>query len=188
MLSALDIPAIRQLAVPVSVAQYHRMGELGLYDKRTELIRGVVIHKMTISPLHSFLVQYLVDLLKKTTPNGWLVRQEQPLTLADSEPETDIAVVKGSVSDYRHEHPRSANLAIEVCVSSEAVDRNKIELYAEAGVEESWLVLAEEKTIEVFSSPKKGRYTETEKFTLSDSLSPSHFPKATISLSQLFGS
>ena len=58
------------------------------------------------------------------------------MTLNDSEPEPDVAVVPGSVEDYRSAHPSTAVLIIEVAVSSEDVDREKAELYASAGIKE----------------------------------------------------
>jgi len=43
------------------------------------------------------------------------IRSEQPLTLSDSEPEPDLAVVTGDLNDYRSHHPLSARLVIESC-------------------------------------------------------------------------
>jgi hypothetical protein len=36
------------------------------------------------------------DWIARMLPDGFMVRQESPLTFADSEPEPDIAVVKGT--------------------------------------------------------------------------------------------
>jgi Uma2 family endonuclease len=78
---------------------------------------------------------------------------EQPVTCRDSEPEPDLAVVRGGKRDYRQEHPHTAELVIEVCVSSHDYDRSKLRAYAGAGVKEVWLVLAPEKQIEVHRQP-----------------------------------
>ncbi|MEZ6080011.1 MAG: hypothetical protein R3C56_31345 [Pirellulaceae bacterium] len=61
MASVLDNPAVRRLALPISVAQYHSLGHAGLIDQETELLRGVIVAKMIKSPRHSFLVQILAD-------------------------------------------------------------------------------------------------------------------------------
>lgn len=45
MVEILEDPSVRSLAIPISVAVYHRMGEEGLVDRKTELIRGVIIEK-----------------------------------------------------------------------------------------------------------------------------------------------
>src|SRR5690349_9249472 len=116
MASVLDNVAVRQAALPFSVEQYHKRGEAGIIPQNTELLRGVILKKMVKSPEHSWLVQRLVDWLRDGLPSGWLVRQEQPLTIEDSEPEPDIAVVRGSAEDFRRGHPRTAALVIEVAI------------------------------------------------------------------------
>jgi hypothetical protein len=82
---------VRDAVLPFSVEQYHKLGEAGIIAQDTELLRGVIVEKTVNSPEHSWLVQKLVDWLRATVPAGWHVRQEQPLTFADSEPEPDIA-------------------------------------------------------------------------------------------------
>ncbi len=159
MSSMLDIPAIRQAALAVTVEQYHRLGQTGVIPKKTELLRGVIIKKMIKSPLHSWLVQVLSDWLKARVPDGMHVRQEQPLTFADSEPEPDLAVVSGSPDDYRFAHPTTATLVIEVAVSSAEMDRAKADLYAVAGVCEYLIVLPEESCVELYTSPETTEYS-----------------------------
>jgi hypothetical protein len=53
MTPILDIPEVRQRVSPLSVEEYHRLNEFNENGRRTELIRGVVIEKMSKSPLHS---------------------------------------------------------------------------------------------------------------------------------------
>jgi Uma2 family endonuclease len=145
---------------PLSVEAYHALGEAGLIPERTELLYGFVYHKMSKSPLHSFLVQLLQDLLRGLVPPGFVVRTEQPITCADSEPEPDLAVVRGQSADFRLAHPRTAELVIEICVSSTDYDRSKLRAYASAGVKECWLVLGPEKQVEVHRQPGDGRFAE----------------------------
>ena len=65
---------------PMSVTAYHALGEMGLIPERTELLYGAVYHKMSKSPLHSYLVQVLLSRLQRAVPAGRLVRTEQPIT------------------------------------------------------------------------------------------------------------
>src|SRR5437660_8074609 len=102
---------------PLSVEAYHALGEAGLIPKRTELLYGFVYHKMAKSPLHSSLVQFLHEQLLVAISSDFLVRTEQPITCADSEPEPDLAVVRGKIADFRLARPRTAELGIEVCVT-----------------------------------------------------------------------
>src|SRR5260221_12171076 len=100
----LEIPEVRAHVSPVAVAQYHQFPEFNENGRRTELIRGVVIEKMPKSPLHASVAKVLYDSLHAAIPAGFSVRQDQPLTLRDSEPEPDLAIVRGSVHDYRTSH------------------------------------------------------------------------------------
>src|SRR5437016_1542026 len=144
MAAILEIPEVRQRVSPLTVEEYHRLDEFNENRRRTELIRGIVIQKMSKSPLHSSLAKRLYDLISAVLPEGLVVRREDPIALADSEPEPDIAVVRGSAADFFKAHPTSAELVIEVAVSSPALDRENASLYAEAGVKEYWIVLANE--------------------------------------------
>ena len=145
---------------PLSVAGYRALGEMGLVPKNTELLYGFVYTKMSKSPFHSFLLQFLLEALSRVLPAGRLLRIEQPIMCGDSEPEPDLAVVAGRKEDFRLDHPHTADLVIEVCITSHDYDRSKLRAYAAAGVKECWLVLGPEKKIEVYRQPKDGRYTE----------------------------
>src|SRR5438876_1866227 len=103
---------------PLSVQAYRTLGELGLIPKNTELLYGQVFEKMSKSPSHSALVRYLLRLLQQVLPAGYFLSSEQPITCSDSEPEPDVAVIRGSIEDFWHEHPGTAELVIEICITS----------------------------------------------------------------------
>ena len=171
MLSVLDNPEIRKHALPVSVAGYHLLFEKGFVPKRAELIRGVIFGKERTSPLHAAVTSILHrELFRSLGAEPWYVRQGAPLTLADSEPEPDIAVVAGSPEDYSHAHPTTAHLVIEVAVTSEDLDREKASIYAEAGVGECWLILANERIVEVHSGAKHGHWSNVRRVPLRQNL------------------
>src|SRR5216117_4202977 len=150
--------------LPLSVKAYHALGEMGLIPKQTELLYGQVFQKMSKSPLHSFLALRLLRLLQALIPPGYLCRPEQPITCHDSEPEPDLAVVHGREEDFRQEHPCTAELVIEVCVTSHDYDRSKLRAYATGNVKECWLVLGPEERIEVFSEPQDGNFSNVAMF------------------------
>ena len=172
---------------PPSVAAYRVLGEAGLIPRNTELIAGFVYTKTSKSPLHSFLVQYLHDALAGVLPDGGLLRTEQPLTCGDSEPEPDLAVVAGVREDFREDHPHTAELIIEVSVTSHDYDRSKLPAYAAAGVNECWLVLGPEKQIETHWLPKDGQFTMHSVHRLGDTRASLALPGFAISLDALFG-
>jgi len=180
-------PAARAPQIwPLSVETYHVLGDLGLIPEKTELLYGQIFKKMPKSPFHSYLIQFLVELLKVAVPSGCLVRTEQPITCADSEPEPDISVVRGTVAGFRHAHPTTAELVIEVCVTSHDYDRSKLRAYATAGVKEYWLVLGPEKQIEVYRQPQDGEYVDRTVHGPGGSLTSAALPGFTVTLDSFF--
>src|SRR5262249_62207670 len=79
-----------------SVAEYHKLIDLGILteDDNLELLEGYLVHKMTRKPPHDG----TLDLIRETLrlPAGWMLRMQEAVTLSDSEPEPDGAVVRGS--------------------------------------------------------------------------------------------
>ena len=56
----LDIPEVRARISPIDVARYRQFPEFNANGRRTELIRGIVIEKMSKSPLNSGIASDLV--------------------------------------------------------------------------------------------------------------------------------
>ena len=133
---------------------------MGLIPDQTELLYGQVFQKMPKSPLHSALLLRLLKILQKMLPSGLHLRPEQPITCGNSEPEPDLAIVRGREEEFWNEHPHTAELVIEICVTSHEYDHSKLRAYAAAGVKECWLVLAPEKQIEVYRQPTPDRFEE----------------------------
>ena len=171
---------------PMSVASYHALGEMGLIPEKTELLYGQVFHKMPKSPLHSALLRRLLSLLQQATLPGCFVSSEQPITCADSEPEPDVAVIRGGLDDFWQTHPTTADLVIEICVSSHDYDRSKLRAYAAAGVKECWLVLAPERQVEVHRQPRGGEYAECRIVGVGERLTSPAIPALEIELVRLF--
>ena len=162
------------------------MGELGYLPKRTELIEGVILHKMPKSPKHATLVLILSQIFSQRLPNTFHVRTEQPITLTHSEPEPDLAIVRGQIRDYSQSHPVSAELVIEVSLSTLAEDREMANIYAEATIPEYWLFNLNSNTVEAYSKPLGGRYTEMKTFHKEETISPLSFPQTKLDLTEIF--
>ncbi len=152
------MPELRERVLRFTVAHYERLTELGEFPKRAELIRGVIVEKTPKSPLHNFLTHRLNEYLEQRAKAGRIVRQEATLRLEDSVPEPDVAVVQGTWADFRSRHPTTAELVVEVAISSAALDRENASLYAGAGVTAYWIVLGSEEQIEVYREPVDGSY------------------------------
>ncbi len=154
-----DLPEMRARVRRWTVAEYAKLGDDPAF-RRTELIRGIIVNKMSKSPLHSTLTTKIYIWLLSVLRPGLIARSEQPLRFVDSMPEPDIAVMHGALDDFGDEHPATAELVIEVAVSSVIPDRENATLYAEAGVTEYWIVLGEKKRVEVYRQPVNGIYQD----------------------------
>ena len=144
-----------------TVKQYERMTELGILtpDDRVELLEGWVVQKMPQYPPHAVAVELARDCLRAALPAGWHSREQKPLSLPDSQPEPDLAVVSGSVRDYARRHPRLREVAliIEVADTTVATDRDyKGPLYANVRIPVYWVVNLVESRVEVYTQPRGG--------------------------------
>jgi Uma2 family endonuclease len=141
-----------------SVREYHKMIEAGVFvdGEPIELLEGYVVQKMARGTPYDFAVQALNKRLVRLLPSGWDVRVQCAITLTESEPEPDFAIVRGDESAYRDHHPGPAEIGtlIEISSSSLATDRgDKARIYARAGIPEYWVVIVIEKVVEVFTRP-----------------------------------
>jgi Uma2 family endonuclease len=140
-----------------SVQEYHELGRHGVLtaDDRVELLEGWIVAKMTINPPHGAAIGLCEQALRAVLPAGWYSRIQLPITLSDSEPEPDLAVVTGGPRDYarRHPGPDEAGLVIEVADTSLQRDREKCRIYARAGISTYWIVNLLDQCVEVHTQP-----------------------------------
>ncbi len=169
------------------MAFYHQAGDLGKQGEDVELLEGILVIKMSKSPMHESLVWFLFQVLERCFPPGMWVLKEAPLTFLRSEPEPDLAVVRGSRQDLRSGHPTIAELVIEVAVSTLALDRRKAAIYAEAGVREYWIVFPQQRCIEVHSEPRSEGYSRQMTVTDPERLVSVAVPGFAVELGGLFG-
>lgn len=150
----LDQAGFRRL----TVAEYHQMIQAGILmdGEPYELLEGFMVKKMSHGPKHDGGMDDLEGLLPALIPDGWFVRCQRAVTLPDSEPEPDYAVVRGPRGRYRSGHPKPAEigLLIEFSDSSLRIDRvGKARVYARAGIVVYWVVNIPDRQVEVFSGP-----------------------------------
>ncbi|MEM9586531.1 MAG: Uma2 family endonuclease [Planctomycetota bacterium] len=143
-----------------SVAQYHQLGDLGVLtpEDNVELLEGWIVEKMNQRPIHGFIVAALTERFQRGLPICYVVRCQLPITTARSEPEPDVAIVRGSHSDYRERHPVGGDcrLIIEVADTSLEKDRSKAAIYRDAGVQEYWIINVAEKVVERYDFSNAG--------------------------------
>jgi Putative restriction endonuclease len=142
-----------------TVDEYHQMIQTGVLgeDDDVELLEGWIVPKMARNPAHDAVVSIvLVDVLSPRILKGWFCRGQSAITTTDSEPEPDVALVRGSACDYlaRHPSPTDTALAIEVANSSLSRDRTeKARIYAAGAVPIYWIINLVDNQVEVYSDP-----------------------------------
>lgn len=169
MSAILDLPEIRARVHRWTVDQYEELGDNPAF-RRSELIRGIIVEKMPKTALHSTLGTRMYLFLMGLLCADFVARKDEPLRLVDSMPEPDISVMRGTLDDFEERHPFTAALVVEVAVSSVAPERENAFIYAEAGIAEYWIVLGEQKAVEVYRRPEGGVYQEVRTYGRGDSI------------------
>jgi Uma2 family endonuclease len=125
-------------------------------DDPVELLEGLLVARAPKTPPHSVVTQLAREMLAYLLPPGWHVDAHDPITTEDSEPEPDVAVIRGNRRDYleRHPGPDEVALVIEVADTTLRRDRGlKKQVYARAGIPVYLIINLPERQIEVYTSP-----------------------------------
>ncbi|MEN9245920.1 MAG: Uma2 family endonuclease [Thermostichales cyanobacterium BF4_bins_65] len=105
--------------------------------------------------------------------NQAIIRSQAPVQLPPNhEPEPDFAVVHFQQDEYQFQHPQPQDiiLIIEVADSSLNYDQTiKRQLYAQAGIPNSWIVNLPGNCLEVYRLPQpSGSYAECKLLSRND--------------------
>jgi len=177
------------IAAKWTIDEYHHMIDAGILSSRkVELLKGEIVEMSPDGEPHAYCSheagEYLTNLLGKPAT----IRQAKPITLPnDSEPEPDIAIVQRLGREYREHHPYPENVfwLIEYANSSLEKDLEiKSKIYAEASIQEYWVVNLKKLQLVVFREPLDGEYAT--KLTLSaGTIQPLAFPDVSVSVTQI---
>lgn len=151
-----------------TVDEYHDMGKKGVLPRRApvELIEGLIITMSPIGLHHTFAVNKLISILVPLVEPGWHVSPQNPIALPNSEPQPDIAIVRGVPDDYLERHPAPGDVALLIEVADSSLDydrRTKGFLYFRHAVPEYWIVNVIDRVVEVYRrEPGKQEFTLAE--------------------------
>ena len=176
-----------------SLDHYEHMVEVGAFagqfEKRVELIRGEIVQRTPINVAHANCVTILTEWSYQSADlNRMMIRVQNPIRIPanNSEPEPDVVWVNRKPYS-RHPEPADTLLLIEVADSSLDFDRNeKLEVYAESGIVEYWIVNLIDEQIEVYRNPKGHAYQEQTVHRGDAEIHPLVHPAATLRDSRLF--
>jgi hypothetical protein len=143
---------------PFTVDEFHRLIDAHILteDDHVELLEGWLVEKLAHHPPHDCAVELAQDLLPRLLPPGWRVRFQSAITLGDSEPEPDGAVVRGDPRNRAAHHPGPGEIALvlEISDSSLASDRReKARIYARAGLPIYWILNLVDRQLEIHTDP-----------------------------------
>ena len=160
----------------LSRVEYDRAVEAGAFerDAKLELVDGD-LNAMTPEGVgHTTGMDLVADCLRRVFGSGFHVRIQHPLAVDDySEPEPDVAVVKGTIRDYGKAHPTEALLVVEVSHESLRYDRTvKQRLYARCGIPEYWILALPESRLEIYRNPAGDGYQSVTNHAAGDRVAP----------------
>jgi len=138
--------------------QFYQMGDLGLFEgRRAILVEGEILAMPAMGNTHRHILTLASDVLRNLFGSGFFVSAQCPFDIGRAtDPEPDIAIIRGSLGDYRGRGLTEAALIVEVSDTTLAYDRRgKASLYAMAGVTDYWIINIEQEPaqIEVHRNP-----------------------------------
>ena len=175
--------------------EYHQMAELGMFEgKRTEFLEGEIIEMPTMKSPHATGLTLTDNSLRMIFSKDFVIRNQMPLDFGENfETVPDIVVIKGTPRDYLREHPKTADLVVEISDTTLSYDRNrKASLYAKFGIQDYWVLNLKNRTLEVYRQPSADdnafyefSYGEKLTFGETDEVSPLEMPNAKIKIADL---
>ncbi len=137
--------------------QFNEMGEMGLLDgQRAILVEGEILAMPGMKNPHRTALTLADYALREAFNPGCFISVQCPFDIGKAtDPEPDLAVIKGSVREYSGKGLTVAELIVEVSDTTYAYDRReKASLYAKAGVQDYWIVRLKTRQVEVYRRPQ----------------------------------
>ena len=180
-------------------AEYERLTQQGFFQgRRVERIDGEIIEMSPIGNRHRTGVMLADNTLRHAFGPGYIFSVQNSFAADEnSDPEPDIAVVRGAVRDFAEVHltPEVIVLVVEVSDKTLSYDRNvKASLYASVGLSDYWVLCVQEKRsfLEVRRRPRPDAdarfgwaYDEVTVYRAGDTVSPLARPEVVIQVNDL---
>ncbi|MBW4607377.1 MAG: Uma2 family endonuclease [Hassallia sp. WJT32-NPBG1] len=149
-----------------TIDEYHRLISLGFLTEsdRIELIRGELIQMTAKGTPHTVCSSILCRQLDRLLGDRVVIRGQDPITLPNnSEPEPDVVIARGTDEDYlaHHPYPQDILLVVEISDFTLTYDQTtKLKLYAEAGIDDYWIVNLNARQLERYNQPYQNAQSE----------------------------
>lgn len=170
------------------IDEWHELVDSGVLEgKPVELLEGNIVEMSPEGIEHSYTNQSVSDYLRDLFKGQAYIRDAHPITLDNSEPEPDIAIVQLPETIYRNHHPYSQDIYWLIEVSNKTLKKDleqKIITYARNGISEYWVIDLRNKKLVVHTQLENGSYLQITEYQ-SGSLASQAFPNIEIDLDKL---
>ncbi len=175
----------------LTIEQWHKIVDCGVFDRKSvELIEGSIIEMPPEKPIHSGKVLRLCDRLKiLLAKEQVIISQGHPITLGNSEPEPDIAILKYREQYYEDRHPIASEVYLVIEIANTSIDfdkSNKKSIYAMAGIAEYWIVDLNTNQLIVHRDPEGMDYKSIEHKKVGE-ISVVAFPNISLDIEEIVG-
>jgi Uma2 family endonuclease len=187
-------PGVGEIKLPVAplrTEQYLQMISAGIFDssQKVELIGGVITPMAPAGPDHNSSVVELNEIFTKVI-DRFKLQSQGTLVLTEGHVfDPDFVLLQRKPEGYSRSLPTAADvkLIVECAASSLKRDRHvKREIYAQAGIQEYWIVDLTEKKLQVFRQPAASGYEFEQTFGLGDSVAPLACPELEVQVAAIF--
>lgn len=178
-----------------TVDEYHRMIEARILteDDRVELVDGEVLRLSAMGARHGACVGDLTESLAPLVAGRARLRVQLPITIPHyDEPEPDVVIARIRADRYRRGHPKPEDVLLVIEVSDTSLEsdlREKLPVYARAGIPEAWIVNLPGRAIERYSDPDpaSGVYRAVERFRPGQQIASVVLPSVVIPVAGILG-
>ena len=187
-------------SVKITVEQYEAMIDRGDFDPieehHIELIRGEIVPRfgdvprIAMNPPLATIVDYAMNWSFEVAPKDRVqirVQGSMSIPALDRVPQPDILWLARKDYWKIHPIPDDVFLLVEVSDSSLRKDRGpKLELYAEAGIRDYWIVNVQGRCIDVYRDPEDLIFRNITTYIPGQEIHPLAFPEIALHVSRLF--
>ena len=171
-----------------TIEEWHQLVESGVLEgKPVEFLEGEIIEMSPEREEHTYTNDDVAELLREKLKGLAKIRESHPITLDNSEPEPDIAVVRLPKTIYTQHHPYPKDIfwLIEISYKTLKIDlEKKSKIYARNGIPEYWVIDLVNKKLVVHTQPSQNSYTQIQELT-TGTITLQAFPDIAIALDRL---
>ncbi len=177
-----------------TIEEFMQIEAAGVFppDSRFELIRGEIIEMPWHSWVHMGRVNKLNRVFTSRLGESVVVSVQNEVHIPDlkpmSRPKPDVALLKPLPEFFGPwaPVPDEVLLLVEISDTSLRYDRTtKTPLYAEAGIQEYWILNIVEQVLEVYAEPVNGEYRRTQILKPGDTITLQALPAVTFAVDDI---